>query len=101
VDLTALEGKRIALVLTDELDESAAFTGIAHWDGHRLLMVRKSPTLRFTYVKNGTKGFRTTPEDSKNALLGAEFFLMLNVGDQPAGADQAEFQKTGLKWPKD
>jgi hypothetical protein len=101
VDLTALEGKRIALVLTDERDESAAFTGVAHWDGDRLLMVRNSPDAPFHIREEWHQRIRATPENSKNALLGAEFFLRLNVSDQPAGADQAEFQKAGLKWPKD
>jgi len=101
VDLAELHGKRVALVLTDERDESAAFTGIARWDGDRLLMVRESPDVPFHIREEWHERIRATPEGSKNALLGAEFFLRLNVGDPPASADQAEFQKTGLKWPKD
>lgn len=96
--LAELEGKRIALVVTDERDESVAFTGTARWDGDRLVMLRNKPDRPVQIHEEWHQKIRATPEDSKNTLLGAEFFLTLSVGDLPAGADESEFQKTGLKW---
>ena len=101
MDLANLEGKRIALVLTDEQDESVAFTGTAYWDGERLLMLRKKPDPPIHIREEWHLKIRATPESSKDALLGSEFFLMLNVGNLPPRADESQFDKTGLKWPKD
>ncbi len=101
VNLRNLEGKRIALVLTDERNESVAFTGLVHWDGDLLLSIRKDPDAPFHIRQEWQHRIRVTPDESKHALLGAEFFLRLSVGDQPVEADQPEFQKTGLQWPKD
>lgn len=96
-----MEGKRIALVLTDEQDESVAFAGTGHWDEGRLLMLRKKPDPPVHIREEWHSRIRATPENSKNALLGAEFFLRLHVGDQPADANPTEFRKIGLRWPKD
>jgi hypothetical protein len=100
MDPAELEGKRIALVLTDERDESVAFTGTAHWDGDRLVMLRNKPDPPVQIHEEWHHKIRATPDDSKNTLLGAEFFLMLSVGNLPAGVGKSEFQKTGLKWPE-
>jgi len=101
MDLAELEGKRIALVLTDERDESVAFTGTAHWDRDRLVMLRNKPDPPVQIQQEWHNRIRATPEGSKDALLGAEFFVMLHIGDIATGTDESEFQKTGLKWPKD
>lgn len=101
MDPATLEGKRIALVLTDERDESVAFTGTGHWDEGHLLMLRNKPDPPIHILQEWHSRIRATPEDSKSALLGAEFFLRLHVGDRPADADPTEFQKIGLRWPTD
>jgi hypothetical protein len=99
VDLAELNGKRLALVLTDEQDESAVFTGIARWDGNQLFMLRKGPHAPFEIHEEWYSKIQPTPESSKNDLLGAEFVFWLYLRDLPPGSDNAGFQKTGLKWP--
>jgi len=89
----------MALVLTDERDESAVFTGTAHWDGNHLFMLCKDPDEPFEIRAEWYSKIQSTPEASKKDLLDAEFFFWLSVGDVPACSDEAEFQKTGLKWP--
>jgi hypothetical protein len=98
VDLAELNGKRIALVLTDEQDESAVFTGTAHWDGNHLFMLRKNPNKTFEIHDEWYSKIRPTPEASKKDLLDAEFFFRLSVGDMAGGSNEAGLQKTGLKW---
>ena len=99
MDLAELNGKRIAIVLKDEPDESAVFTGTAQWDGRDLFMVRKEPDKPFRIYEEWYSKIRSTPEASRNDLLGAEFFFWLYLRDLPPGSDEAVFQKTGLKWP--
>jgi hypothetical protein len=69
MDLAELEGKRIALVITDEQDESVAFTGTAHWDGGRLVMLGTNPTPRSRYNKNGTTKFERLRQAIKMLYL--------------------------------
>jgi hypothetical protein len=90
----------MGVILTNEQDESVLWTGIAHWDGNHLLMLRKDPDKPFEISNEWHSRIQPTPEASKEDLLGAEFFLRLSVGNIPVGSDEAEFQKTGLKWPK-
>jgi len=94
-----LEGKRIALVLTNERGESVAFTGIAHWEGEQLYMLRNKPDPPVPILEEWYRRIRATPGNSKDALLGAEYFVMLRVGDIATGTDESEFQKIGLRWP--
>lgn len=94
-----MEGKRFALVLKNEREEAVAFTGIAHWDGDRLVMLRNKPDAPVHIREEWHDRIRPTPLGSKDALLGAEYFAILRVGNIPAGADEAEFQKVGLNWP--
>jgi len=100
VDLNELNGKRIGVILTDEQGEPALWTGIAHWDGKRLFMLRKDPEKPFEIYDEWYPRIRSTPEASKKDLLEAEFFLRLSVGNIPVGSDEGAFQKTGLKWPE-
>ncbi len=99
IDPSNLDGKRIAFVLTDEADESAVFTGTGKWDGTILLMVREAPNPPVEIREEWFSKIRPVPEGSKHDLIGAGFFLWLQVGALPEGDDGSQWQKTGLKWP--
>jgi hypothetical protein len=100
MNVAGLEGKVVVLWLTDEVGESAAFSGTAHWDGSKLLLERTSKPQfeirpewydRIQAVTNG---------QTRGILLGADYFLRLYVGDVPEGATASEYERTGLKWPE-
>jgi hypothetical protein len=99
IEPSELDGKRIALVLTDTADESVAFTGVGKWDGSVLVMLRRTPDPSVEIREEWYPKIRATPDGSKDVLLGADFFIMLTVGTLPPGSDETQFQKTGLKWP--
>jgi hypothetical protein len=63
------------------------------------LILRDDPSKPFEIHHEWYSKIRLTPEASRRDLLGAEFFFRLSVGNISAGSDEAEFQKTGLKWP--
>ena len=94
-----LHGKRIALVMTDELGDSVAFTGIAKWDGLSLFMLRNPPDPPVEIREEWCSRMKRTPDSSREALLGSEYFVQLAVGNVPTDSDQSQFLKTGLKWP--
>jgi hypothetical protein len=96
---TDLDGKRIALVMTDEHDESVVFTGIAKWDGCSLVMLRNAPDRPVEIREEWYSKMRPTPDSSRVVLLGAEYFVWLAIGSLPADSDQRQFLKTGMKWP--
>jgi hypothetical protein len=96
---TDLDGKRIALVMTDELSDSVVFTGIAKWDGSSLFMLRNPPDPPVEIREEWYSRMTLTPDGSQEVVLGAEYFVRLTVGILPAGSDQSQFLKTGLKWP--
>jgi hypothetical protein len=99
IEPSTLNGKRIALVLTDAADESAVFTGIGRWDGNTLVMLRNAPDPAVEIRQEWYSKIRPTPDASKDALLGADFFIGLQLGALPKGSDESRFQKIGLKWP--
>jgi hypothetical protein len=99
IDPSQLNGKQIALVLTDESDESAVFTGTGKWDGTILVMLRNAPDAPVEIRQEWFSKIRATPTSSKDDLLGAEFFIWLHIGTLPQGEDESQWQKTGLKWP--
>lgn len=58
-------------------------------------------SLHLKSCRSGTRGFQTVTNDEVRRMLrGADFFLHLNVGDIPVGAETEESKQTGLKWPE-
>ena|SRR5487761_1701764 len=98
MDLQALNGKRFALWLTDEKDESVVFGGIVRWDGHTLLLDRDKKR-SFEIREEWYERIKPVPDSVKKILLNTELFLRLFVGDLPLGEDESKFQNTGLQWP--
>lgn len=99
MDPADLDGRKVALVMTDEHEESVVFTGIAKWDGSSLVMLRNAPDPPVEIREEWYSRMNLTPDSSRADLLGAEYFVRLTVGSLGADSDQSQFLKTGLKWP--
>jgi hypothetical protein len=98
MDLTELNGKPLTLWLTDERHESAIFPGIARWDGSTLILDRQPEPFEIR-AEWHHRIQRVTNDGVRRILQGAEYFLMLFVGDFPEDAHKDEFEQTGLRWP--
>jgi hypothetical protein len=100
MNIIELDGRAFALWLTDEDSESAVFSGRVLWDGAALRLVRdRKPA--FEILPEWYEGIQTVTNDEVRRILrGADFFLDLNVGDIPVGAETEESKQTGLKWPE-
>jgi len=95
-----LNGKSFAIVLTGEKDEGATFYGTARWNGERLVIDRGKDKPPFEVRKEWYERIQPVKGPVAKAILeGAEFWLRLQVGAQPAG-DTSDYEKTGLKWPE-
>jgi hypothetical protein len=99
-----VHGKRIAMVAwgkkPDGTDDAVVFTGIANWDGTRLVMIRQ-PGPPFPVADDWLPRLKPVDPDLKETLLGADYSFSVTIGDLPEGADAKEYLKTGLVWPKD
>ena len=100
MDPATIQGKRIALWLTDASNESAVFAGVAAWNGSKLTLDLGTST-PFEIQPEWYERISTiTNEEVRRILLDCDFYLRLSVGTLPASEDIAEFEKTGLKWPE-
>ena len=94
-----LDGKPFTLWLTDVCDESAVFSGVAKWDGSKLLLDR-SPKPQFALRSEWHERIQLVAnEEARKILLGADYFLR-HVGSLPDGSAPTEYEQTGLKWPE-
>ena len=95
-----LDGKPFTLWLTDDCDESAVFSGVARWDGSKLVLDR-SPKPQFELRSEWHERIQPVAnEEARKILLGADYFLRLYVGSLPDGSAPTEHEQTGLKWPE-
>ena len=100
MNLAELNGKPFTLWLTDERNESAVFSGVARWDGSKLLLDR-SPKPQFEIQSEWHERIQpVTNEEAQKILLGADYFLRLYVAKLPDGSASTEYEQTGLKWPE-
>lgn len=100
MDIAAINGKRLAIWLTDDSNESGLFAGEARWDGTTLRLDR-----------GATPPFEVRPEwydrikainsdEVRSSLLDSDYYLRLWVGKLPDAANETEFEKTDLQWPE-
>jgi hypothetical protein len=95
-----LEGKPFTLWLTNDRDESAVFSGVARWDGSKLVLDR-SPKPPFEIRSEWHERIRPVENgEERTILLGADYFLRLYVGSLPDGSAPMEYELTGLRWPE-
>jgi hypothetical protein len=94
-----LDGKSFTLWLTDEAKESAVFPGIARWDGSTLFLERNQRSRVEIRPEWYERIQLVSNEEVRRILQGADCFLRLYVGNLPSDADEAEYEKTGLRWP--
>jgi hypothetical protein len=100
MNIFELDGRQFALWLTDSRDESAVFSGVLRWNGSSLLL-KRDPKPAFEIRPEWYERIQAiTNAEVRKTLLGADYFLRLNVGDVPEGATPDEFEQTGLKWPE-
>ncbi len=100
MNIFELDGRRFTLWLTDKDSESAVFSGSIRWDGSTLRLIRDpKPAFEIRPEWYG-RIQEVTNDEAQKILLGADFFLHLNVGDVPEGAKPEEYEQTGLKWPE-
>ena len=104
IDPTTLDGRPFALLLMGEDEQGAedwaVFGGIARWDG-RELRVERSEQGPFVVSAAWLARVRPTTEETREILLGAEFYLPLSVGPLPPDADPADYLATGMRWPEE
>jgi len=95
-----LDGKPFTLWLTDEGKESAVFSGIARWNGSKLVLDR-SPKPPFEIRSEWHERIQpVATEETRKILLGADHFLRLWVGSLLNGVVPTDYEQTGLRWPK-
>jgi len=99
IDPADVDGKRIAMIVwgekPDGSDDVAVFTGVAHWDGAELTMVRK-PGPDFPLLDHWVERMKPVDADLKATLLGAELAFSVSIGGLPEGTDVEAFLSTGL-----
>jgi hypothetical protein len=100
MDVSELNRKPFTLWLTDENEESAAFSGVARWDGATLFLDR-TPGSAFEIRSEWHERIQSvTNEEVRKVLLGADYFLRLYVGELRDGITDDGYEKTGLTWPE-
>jgi len=100
MNLAELDGKPFTLWLTDDHEEAAVFSGIARWDGSKLVLDR-SPKPQFEIRPEWHERIQpVVNEKAREVLLGAAYYLHLYVGSLPEGSGPTEYEQTGLKWPE-
>jgi hypothetical protein len=98
MNLAELNGKAFTLWLIDERDESATFSGVARWDGTKLLLDRP-PKPQLEIRSEWHERIRpVTNEEARRILLGADYFLRLYIGRLPDDSASTDYELTGLKW---
>lgn len=85
----------------DGTDDVVVFTGIADWDGRRLMMQRGEGEPPFEVSDDWWDRLKPVDPDLQPDLLGAEYSFSVTIGPLPAGADVIDYLQTGLKWPED
>jgi hypothetical protein len=100
MDMASISGKRLALWLTDDCDESAVFTGEVRWDGTMLTLDRGSEPAFEVRPEWYCRIKAVSDDDVSRILLNSDYYLRLWVGKLPDAANDAEYEKTGLKWPE-
>lgn len=101
LNLDDLHGKHLAMIATvyeEGESETAVFTGIAHWTGEHLLMLRGEDQEPFEVQSEWFERIRPVKEEIRSILRGAEFCFTVTMGTLPGDAGE-EYQKTGLRWP--
>lgn len=91
IDPAEIHGKRIAMIAWGEKgaggDDVAVFTGIADWDGRRLIMRREPDSSSFAIPDEWLDRLKAVEPDLKETLLGAEFHFSVTVGNLPDSED--------------
>ena len=100
MDLKAFAGKRLALWLTDDSDESAIFAGTMHWDGSTLNMNRAAQSAFEVRLEWHNRIKPIPNEETRRILLDSDYYLRLRVGALPKDVDDSEYEGTGLRWPE-
>jgi len=98
MNLEDLNGKKFALWLHKDAEESAVFSGTIQYDGHSVQLVREHDTpveIREVWYER----IKPVAEPVKDILMGADFFLLLFISDLPSDADEFGFESLGLRWP--
>jgi len=98
-----IHGRRLAMLAwgkkPDGTDDVAAFTGIAEWDGQRLVMRRGPGEAPFEVQDEWLGRLRPVEPDMQSELLGAEYYFSVTIGPLRAGDDVGRYRETGLTWP--
>jgi hypothetical protein len=100
MDLNDFAGKRLALWLTDDSNESAIFTGTMRWDGWTLNMDRAAMPAFEVRQEWYDRIKPVLTEEARRILLGSDYFLRLRVGALPNDVNDSEYEGTGLRWPE-
>ena len=83
MNIVELDGRKFGLWLTDKNSESAVFSGAIRWDGSALRLVRDPKPAFEIQPKWYERIQAVTNDEVRRILLGADYFLRLNVGDVP------------------
>jgi hypothetical protein len=103
-DPSVLHGRRLAMIAwakkADGSEDVAGFTGIAHWDGIALTMLRQPEGSSYVVDVDWLDSLRPVEADLRETPLEAEYCFSVSVGGVE-DEDVSTFYKTGLKWPTD
>jgi hypothetical protein len=100
MNLDQINGKSLAIVLSDDKGEGATFHGTARWDGETLVIDRGKGNPDFEIRKEWYERIQPVKGPVAKAILeDAEFWLQLRVGPV-ADDDTTAFEPMGLKWPE-
>jgi hypothetical protein len=97
MDIAAINGKRFAIWLTDDSDESALFAGEARWDGTTLKLDRGSKPPFVVHAEWYDRIKAVNSDEVRSSLLDSDYYLRLWIGKLPDAADEAEYEKTDLR----
>jgi hypothetical protein len=80
-------------------DDVAVFTGIAEWDGRRLIMLRQPGAAPFEVQHEWLGRLKPATPDLQSELLGADYYFSVTIGPLPPGDDMSQYRETSLMWP--
>ena len=103
IDPSTTNGKRIAMIAWakkgDGEDDVAVFSGIADWDGRKLILRRQPDSASFMIPDEWLSRLKPVDDELRMMLFDAEYCFSVSVGVLDTEEDSVVFRKTGLKWP--
>ena len=96
-----VHGQLLAMLMwgtkPDGSDDVAVVAGLAHWDGHRLMLTRNPPATSIAVLDEWLDRIRTVDPDARAVLMGADYCFSVKIGLIPDGTNMDEYVPLGLR----